>query len=363
MFRRVMPGEVLIDGDEYQRREEWASLDKGVWAKTGTPGQILEAHTDLVYRRTMLVVSPPIERVDTEDSLRLENYLESQHEIEKLRIANPYGYGLRLNGTSYTIGYTGKEKPLPILGGWSTNARIHRLYRESALVWVYSHGDEIHEVFDHCRPGSCMGEGKSGLNPVESYRQFYVLNPDVCGVISSTPVLSPLLQSRCSALYWVGRKRVYLDRIYGAGYDSLSALQNAMIVALKTRYPSKDIVCIYIACEGHARHHARVTFLLNNHFGRMPYCDSLCHATALGGKMRVSSHSSPKSRECRSTQGTYFETSETSYSEDMREAEADEREAEEREADAEAEREADAEAMAVAEAQREADAEAQREAE
>jgi hypothetical protein len=132
-------------------------------------------------------------------------------------------------------------------------------------------GDDIHEIFQTYRPGSCMGGDGAD---VQSFREVYAVNDDCVGIIYSGPKSNPLIESACSCLYWIGSKRIYLDRLYSSGTYHARLHYDLFADHLEKQYGKP---CVPIYCGSHKRNEwsKDITFKLVNHGNPLPYMDTI----------------------------------------------------------------------------------------
>jgi len=201
--------------------------------------------------------------------------------IDLVQILYPNGWGVTDEGEIYQLGFTGKRTAIRFRAfcdnmKWSTyspayNTFCERMFSESVGKIHTTSGDEIHEIFMTYRPGSCMGgDGED----VQSFREVYAINDDCIGIIYSGPKSNPLIESVCSCLYWVGSKRVYLDRLYSSGSYHVKLQYDLFADHLEKQYGKP---CVPIYCGSHKRNEwsKDITFKLKNHDAPLPYMDTI----------------------------------------------------------------------------------------
>ena len=98
-------------------------------------------------------------------------------------------------------------------GGYTAQEFAKLYIQEFPIPVKFAFGDDIHDVFEDHRPGSCMRSSR-----LRELREVYADNPDQVCVAYSLKDDHPMLDSDVSALLWIGNKRNYLDRIYSNGF-------------------------------------------------------------------------------------------------------------------------------------------------
>jgi hypothetical protein len=211
---------------------------------------------------------------DTKDS-------KSVPAIELVQKLYPNGWGVTDSGELYQLGFTGKRTPIRFRAfcdnmKWATYSEHYdtfceRIFSESLPKIRLAFGDDIHDVFETHRPGSCMGGSD---DDVRGFREVYAVNDDCIGVIYAGPKDSPLIESVCSCLFWVGSKRVYLDRLYSSGTYHAKLHYDLFCDHLEKHYGKP---CVPIYTDAHKRNQwsKDITFKLRNHDAPLPYMDTI----------------------------------------------------------------------------------------
>lgn len=242
----------------------------------------------------------------SDDMVRYETTIETmQHQFE-------HGYGIDEHGGLFSVGFTGKRKPLTIAQfrdwmNWSYSdnsfcvflQRIGKAYPPKIKT---AFGDDIHAVFEKYRPGSCM----SGCGCREM-RTIYACNPDSVGTVYSVrdTTNNPLIESSCSALFWVGNKRIYLDRMYSSGVQNIYCQYDWFADYLETVY-GKPVVPLYASSKQRRQWDKTVTFRLTDSGEPLPYIDNLYTVKKYDGKhVWLTTDEHAGSVYCRDTSGTY----------------------------------------------------------
>jgi hypothetical protein len=109
---------------------------------------------------------------------------------------------------------------------------------------------------------------------VQSFREVYAVNDDCIGIIYAGPKQNPLIESACSCLYWIGAKRVYLDRLYSSGTYHAKLHYDLFADHLEKHY-GKPCVPIYTNSHKRSQWSKDVTFKLQNHDAPLPYMDTI----------------------------------------------------------------------------------------
>lgn len=328
-WRRVERGDIIVEGDY------WHDSIGRAYPST-CAGQIL--HLDTLWRRipenerTPIqeepIIVPPIvsdgEDNRPEEQRKLDNILSGivsrvydatnqkyDTAIEVLHRLHPHGYGIDDHGGLFTIGYTGKRKPLTIpqlrdqLNFTSNSDQFATILQRMGKAYLpklkMAHGDDIHDVFGKYRPGSCM----SGP-ACRDMREIYACNPEFIGIIYSVRSNdNPLIESSCSALFWIGNKRVYLDRMYSAGSYSHSVQYDWLCDHLETIY-GKPCVPIHHHSAKRPLWHKTITFKLKDSGNPLPYIDTIYTVKQYDDKhVWLTSDEGASTIHCRDTSGTY----------------------------------------------------------
>lgn len=222
----------------------------------------------------------------------------------------PHGAGLKPNGQAYTVGYTGKEKACTLASLLSSlnvykvaDAGFEAIAANTQWTVEHSKGDDIHEVFRNHRPGSCMR-----YDSCKSFREVYAVNPACVRVIWLDAKKNPILDQSCSALYWIGKNRIYLDRVYGgSGTIRHAHITKILSDNLKATY-GKEVYSIWELSGDDD--YPKVTFRLKNHRGRMPYMDTFRWVKKYDDKhIWVTNTLSSRYIDCTLTDGTRLNTS------------------------------------------------------
>ena len=250
------------------------------------------------------------------EGLRSARYTEDQTRyetaIETMRRQFEHGYGIDEHGGLFTLGFTGKRKSLTIAQfrdwqNWSYSdnsfcqflQRVGKAYPPKIKT---AFGDDIHAVFEKYRPGSCM----SGCG-CRDMRTIYSCNPDSVGAIYSVrdTTNNPLIESSCSALFWVGNKRIYLDRMYSSGVQNIYCQYDWFADHLEAAY-GKPVVPIYTSSKERRQWEKTVTFKLVDSGEPLPYIDNLYTVKKYDGKhVWLTTDEEAGSVHCRDTSGTY----------------------------------------------------------
>ena len=214
----------------------------------------------------------PVEDTGNPDFLRLLSFAKDEQAAELIRkeFAN-----YRLLDTLHlkALGFTGKRKTVT----WEANSKRWALLDIDAMCdsvpWVISDGEDIHEVFEEHRPGSCMRDGSK-----HELRQLYAQNPDKVKTAHHAKGSHGLLQSAISCLVWYGKDKVYLDRRYTDGY--LPMVKEPLIRSLARQLKAqtgKDVLLVWKGDDinGIDTTSIAVQFTLNRDSDLMPWCDSI----------------------------------------------------------------------------------------
>ena len=228
----------------------------------------------------------------SDNQKRLARYLEglkaydSKQEIyvpalELVQRLYPNGFGCTDTGELYQLGFTGKRTPIRFRAftenmKWPTYSSYYdtfceRIFSESLPKIRLAFGDDIHDAFETHRPGSCMGGSD---DDVRGFREVYAVNDDCIGVIYANPKECPLVESPCSCLFWVGSKRVYLDRLYSSGTYHAKLHYDLFCDYLEKQY-GKPCVPIYTNSQKRSEWAKDITFKLKNHGEPLPYMDTI----------------------------------------------------------------------------------------
>ena len=201
--------------------------------------------------------------------------------IELVQKIYPNGWGVTDGGELYQLGYTGKRTPIRFRAfcddmKWATystayNTFCERMFSESIGKIHTTSGDDIHEAFETHRPGSCMGGSD---DDIRSFREVYAVNDDCIGVIYANPKENPLIESACSCLYWIGSKRIYLDRMYSSGSYHMKLHYDLLADHLEKQH-GKPCVPIYTNSHKRKQWTKDITFKLVNHDAPLPYMDTI----------------------------------------------------------------------------------------
>jgi len=201
--------------------------------------------------------------------------------IELVQKLYPNGFGCTDTGELYQLGFTGKRTAIRFRAftdsmKWVTysgqyDVFCERIFTESIGKIHTTSGDDIHEIFQTYRPGSCMGGSD---DDIRSFREVYAVNDDCIGVIYAGPKSNPLIESVCSCLYWVGSKRVYLDRLYSSGTYH-AKLQYDLFADHLEKQHGKPCVPIYTSSHKREQWSKDITFKLQNHDAPLPYMDTI----------------------------------------------------------------------------------------
>ena len=250
------------------------------------------------------------------EGLRSARYIEDQTRyesaIETMRRQFEHGYGIDEHGAMFTLGFTGKRKSLTIAQfrdwmNWSYSdnsfctflQRIGKAYPPKIKT---AFGDDVHTVFEKYRPGSCM----AGCG-CRDMREIYSRNPDSVGTVYSVrdSANNPLIESSCSALFWIGNKRIYLDRMYSSGVQNIYCQYDWFADYLETVY-GKPVVPIYTSSKQRKQWEKTVTFRLVDSGEPLPYIDNLYTVKKYDGKhVWLTTDENAGEVHCRDTSGTY----------------------------------------------------------
>lgn len=250
------------------------------------------------------------------DGLRSARYREDQTRyetaIETMRRTFEHGYGIDEHGGLFTLGFTGKRKALTIAQfrdwmNWSYSANsfctfLQRIGKQYPPKIKTAFGDDIHTVFEKYRPGSCM----SG-SCCRDMRSIYAVNPDSVGTVYSVrdTTNNPLIESSCSALFWIGARRIYLDRMYSSGVQNIYCQYDWFADHLETVY-GKPVVPIYASSQQRRQWEKTVTFKLVDSGNPLPYIDNLYTVKKYDGKhVWLTTDDEAGDVHCRDTSGTY----------------------------------------------------------
>lgn len=137
------------------------------------------------------------------------------------------------------------------------------------VEWVV--GDDIHEVFEKYRPGSCMRY--SGCHDM---RTLYSRNPKKVGCAYWRKGSHPALESDGSCLVWTGKTGAYVDRVYSNAWSAPASVIRAAIgkaISGLFEYPVKSIYSndIGLDCAGKVTLHE----LKPPFEGLLPYSDTM----------------------------------------------------------------------------------------
>jgi len=240
------------------------------------------------------------------DGQRYETALETMARLF------PNGYGIDEHGAMFSLGFTGKRKALT---PGQLKEYLNRSYSSNEFVTLLqnlgkqfppkiktANGEGIQDVFEKYRPGSCM----SGCG-CRDMREIYACNPDSVGTVYSVrdPAHNPLIESSCSALFWIGTKRIYLDRMYSQGVHNIYVQYDWFADHLETVY-GKPCVTIYTSTKQRRQYDKTITFKLKDSGNALPYIDSLYTVKRYDGKhVWLTSDENGGDIHCRDTAGTY----------------------------------------------------------
>lgn len=242
-------------------------------------GFLTMREADIVDDKTRMDYVFDVERIHYDAEGRKVN----QNVRTMLSEKYPHGYGMAENGLMYEIGYTGKQKNIAFdhlirnvlrIDRYSTSGArtVERLYAITKWTVLTADGEALHDVFESYRPGSCMSYEKC-----RHLREIYAQNPDSVAFVYMRKTDNPLAESDCSALYWIGKKRIYLDRMYSSGSIDTKRTLDVLADFLEHKYAKP---CVYIYGGGTAKrseYTPDVTFKLNNPSTPLPYIDTLCY--------------------------------------------------------------------------------------
>lgn len=234
---------------------------------------------------------------------------ETPHETLK-RIFE-HGYGIGEHGELFALGFTGKRKPVTYAQlrdclNLSSNDQnwilfLERVAKRFPPKLKTAFGEGIHDVFEKYRPGSCMAG-----SCCRDMREIYAVNPDSIGIIYSVRSNdNPLIESTFSALFWIGKKRVYLDRMYSSGSYSHTVQYDWLCNHLETIH-GKPCVPIYNRSQKRPQWEKTVTFRLKDSGNPLPYIDSLYVVKKYDGThVWLTTEEDASEIHCRDTSGTY----------------------------------------------------------
>ena len=137
-------------------------------------------------------------------------------------------------------------------------------------------GEDIPEVFENYRPGSCMR-----YECCRELRNIYALNDDKVVVAWWKKNSHPAIESHGSALVWLGRN-AYIDRMYASSYGGCMFNHTILAIAdaIKKYKPSIKAVKTVYHNVAPLLPKATVAFTLKlTREGYLPYMDSLCQCT------------------------------------------------------------------------------------
>jgi hypothetical protein len=137
------------------------------------------------------------------------------------------------------------------------------------VEWV--EGDDIHEVFEKYRPGSCMR-----YSECHDMRTLYSRNPKQVGCAYWLKGSHPALESDGSCLVWTGKTGAYVDRVYSNAWSAPATVIRAAIgrsISGLFEYPVKSIYFndIGLDCAGKVTLHE----LKPPFEGLLPYSDTM----------------------------------------------------------------------------------------
>ncbi len=237
----------------------------------------------------------PVESSDNPDFLRLLSFAKDEQSAELIR--KEYA-SYRLLETLHlkALGFTGKRKAVT----WEAASKLKTLLNLDAMCdsvpWVISEGEDIHEVFEEHRPGSCMRDGSK-----HELRQLYALNPDKVKTAHHVKGSHGLLQSAISCLVWYGKDKVYIDRRYTDGY--LPMVKEPLIRSLARQLKAqtgKDVLLVWKGDDipGIDTISNEVKFTLNRDSDLMPWCDSIRYVVEYDDDTVTLSTSEKRGRIC-----------------------------------------------------------------
>jgi hypothetical protein len=302
-FRWGRVGEVIPSGSIWYTNRfvdgAWSVVEDG--SAVLSSGETLRLEPPTYYCAFPIVPSDvsektiepvPVPEEWSDNQKRLARYLDgltaydSKQEktipaIELVQRLYPNGWGVTEAGELYQLGFTGKRTPIRFRAftenmKWATYSTAYdtfceRMFSESIGKIHTTSGDDVHEIFQTYRPGSCMGgDGED----VQSFREVYALNDDCVGVIYAGPKENPLIESACSCLYWIGSKRVYLDRLYSSGSYHAKLHYDLFADHLEKQH-GKRCVPIYTNSHKRSQWSKDITFKLVNHGNPLPYMDTI----------------------------------------------------------------------------------------
>lgn len=214
----------------------------------------------------------PVETTENPDFLRLLSFAKNEEAVELIR--KEY-HAYRVTETLHlkVLGFTGKRKSV----SWEAASKLRSLLDVDRMCdsvpWVISEGQDIHDVFEQHRPGSCMRDSCK-----HELRQLYALNPTKVKTAHHAKGSHGLLQSAISCLVWYGKEKVYIDRRYSDGY--LPGVKEPLIRSLARQLKAltgKEVLLVWKGDDipGIDTISSEIKFTLNRDSDLMPWCDSV----------------------------------------------------------------------------------------
>ncbi len=185
---------------------------------------------------------------------------------------------IKPDGELVAVGNSGRETPKKL------GALRDKLSHDDWLSFVDSYvavlplpiqfasGQDIHPVFEKCRPGSCMRYGN-----LSELREVYADNPDIVQVAYWHKSDHPLLESDGSCLVWTDSKlsKSYIDRFYSNGWSDCSMVRR-VCQRLAQLLPESEVVTIYTNIKDFPYYDGKLSFTLDHPSDRLlPYADTL----------------------------------------------------------------------------------------
>ena len=329
-WRVVEIGETIIAGDMWTEEDgSQSSVLTSIGERLHIPNALYRRIPDAVPNSVEPAAVPPIVSDDEDtrpdeqrtldtilEGLRSARYTEDgtryESAIETMRRQFEHGHGVDEHGGLFTVGFTGKRKSLTIAQfrdwqNWSYSdnsfctflQRIGKAYPPKIKT---AFGEDVHAVFEKYRPGSCMAG-----SCCRDMRTIYACNPDSVGTVYSVrdTTNNPLIESSCSALFWLGKKRIYLDRMYSSGVQNIYCQYDWFADYLETTY-GKPVVPIYTSSKQRRQWEKTVTFKLVDSGNPLPYIDNLYTVKKYDHKhVWLTTDESASDIHCRDTSGTY----------------------------------------------------------
>jgi hypothetical protein len=193
------------------------------------------------------------------------------------KIANER-FAVKQCGSLVKVGNSGREVEKNVAS--LRDQLQHEDWQQFLRMYVATHplpvkfasGQDIHEVFENHRPGSCMR-----YKNLRELREVYADNPDTVRVAYWLKSDHPLLQSDGSCLVWTdeSKPKAYVDRIYSSGWLD-PVFPKLICQQLAELFTGWETVCIHDRVRDFPRYDGKLSFRLSHPDDRLlPYGDTL----------------------------------------------------------------------------------------